>query len=56
MLVIVERTRCNSTQDPIKEFMEEFAMESFDEITPTEIADPMATRIFVNGEWLGIHR
>ncbi|KAG9129948.1 hypothetical protein Leryth_007080 [Lithospermum erythrorhizon] len=43
-----------SASNPIEEFLEEWSMESFEEISPAVI--PQATKIFVNGCWVGIHR
>ncbi|KAK7376096.1 hypothetical protein VNO78_34948 [Psophocarpus tetragonolobus] len=39
---------------PILEFLEEWGTENFEEISPAVI--PQATKIFVNGCWMGIHR
>ncbi|KAE9452573.1 hypothetical protein C3L33_15516, partial [Rhododendron williamsianum] len=39
---------------PILEFLEEWGTENFEEISPAVI--PQATKIFVNGCWVGIHR
>ncbi|XP_050371778.1 DNA-directed RNA polymerase II subunit RPB2-like, partial [Argentina anserina] len=39
---------------PILEFLEEWVTENFEEISPAVI--PKATKIFVNGCWVGIHR
>ncbi|KAI3811859.1 hypothetical protein L1987_21591 [Smallanthus sonchifolius] len=39
---------------PILEFLEEWGTENFEEISPAVI--PQATKIFVNGLWVGIHR
>ena len=39
---------------PIMEFLEEWTMEKLEEIRPAII--PAATKIFVNGVWVGIHR
>lgn len=39
---------------PILEFLEEWSTENFEEISPAVI--PQATKIFVNGCWVGIHR
>ncbi|KND01611.1 uncharacterized protein SPPG_03408 [Spizellomyces punctatus DAOM BR117] len=38
---------------PILDFLNEFNMENLEEITPDRI--PKATKVFVNGQWLGIH-
>ena len=43
-----------NTPSPILEFLEEWSMENLEEISPSSIAD--ATKIFVNGCWVGIHR
>lgn len=43
-----------NTPSPILEFLEEWSMENLEEIAPSSIAD--ATKIFVNGCWVGIHR
>ncbi|XP_022723358.1 DNA-directed RNA polymerase II subunit RPB2 isoform X2 [Durio zibethinus] len=39
---------------PILEFLEEWGTENFEEISPAVI--PQATKIFVNGCWVGVHR
>ena len=43
-----------NTPSPILEFLEEWSMENLEEISLSSIAD--ATKIFVNGCWVGIHR
>ncbi|KAI8551670.1 hypothetical protein RHMOL_Rhmol06G0204100 [Rhododendron molle] len=43
-----------SAANPILEFLEEWSTENFEEISPAVI--PLATKIFVNGCWVGIHR
>ncbi|KAL5714269.1 DNA-directed RNA polymerase [Ranunculus cassubicifolius] len=43
-----------SAADPILAFLEEWNTEYFEEISPAII--PRATKIFVNGCWVGIHR
>ena len=39
---------------PVLEFLEEWSTENLDEIQPAVI--PFATKVFVNGNWVGIHR
>jgi len=39
---------------PVIEFLEEWSMENLLEISPSVV--PMATKVFVNGAWVGIHR
>ncbi|CAM9851945.1 unnamed protein product, partial [Ectocarpus sp. 12 AP-2014] len=41
---------------PILEFLEEWAMENLDEIAPHMIAQTNCTKVFVNGNWVGVHR
>jgi DNA-directed RNA polymerase II subunit RPB2 len=43
-----------SSPRPIMEFLDEWTMETLEETTPSNIPD--ATKIFVNGAWVGIHR
>ncbi|KAK4486934.1 hypothetical protein RD792_006247 [Penstemon davidsonii] len=43
-----------SAANPILEFLDEWSTENFEEISPAII--PQATKIFVNGSWVGIHR
>ena len=43
-----------SPSAPILEFLEEWTMENLEEISPSVIPD--ATKIFVNGVWVGVHR
>ena len=43
-----------SPSAPILEFLEEWTMENLEEISPSVI--PEATKIFVNGVWVGVHR
>ena len=38
----------------ILEFLEEWAMESLEEVSPSVI--PQSTKVFVNGQWVGVHR
>ena len=38
----------------ILEFLEEWAMESLEEVSPSVI--PLSTKVFVNGQWVGVHR
>lgn len=43
-------------QSPVLEFLEEWSTENLDEIACRDIADPKTTKIFVNGNWIGVHR
>jgi DNA-directed RNA polymerase II subunit RPB2 len=44
----------NSSSVTVREFCDEFNVEALEEIQPSDILN--ATKVFVNGEWLGIHR
>ena len=41
---------------PVMEFLEEFSTENLTDILPSVIAEPTTCKIFVNGNWVGIHR
>ena len=43
-----------SPSSPVLEFLEEWTMENLEEISPSVISH--ATKIFVNGVWVGVHR
>mmetsp|Transcript_1281 Transcript_1281/g.4791 ORF Transcript_1281/g.4791 Transcript_1281/m.4791 type:complete len:1186 (-) Transcript_1281:183-3740(-) len=43
-----------SPSAPLLEFLEEWTMENLEEISPSVIVN--ATKIFVNGVWVGVHR
>ncbi|EJY57456.1 AAEL017213-PA [Aedes aegypti] len=53
-LALMAYISVGSQPSPILEFLEEWSMENLEEIAPSAIAD--ATKIFVNGCWVGIHR
>merc|ERR1719429_16917 len=53
-LALMAYISVGNTPSPILEFLEEWSMENLEEIAPSSIAD--ATKIFVNGCWVGIHR
>ncbi|KAF6030422.1 POLR2B [Bugula neritina] len=53
-LALMAYISVGSHPSPILEFLEEWSMENLDEIAPSAIMD--ATKIFVNGCWVGIHR
>ena len=48
------RLRRLAPPEPILEFLEEWTMENLEEMSPSVI--PKATKIFVNGSWVGVHR
>ena len=45
-----------TAQVPVMEFLEEFSTENLTDILPSVIAEPNTCKIFVNGNWVGIHR
>ncbi|CAD6188327.1 unnamed protein product [Caenorhabditis auriculariae] len=53
-LALMAYISVGSLPEPILEFLEEWSMENLEEVSPSAIAD--ATKIFVNGAWVGIHR
>eukprot|EP00250_Pteridium_aquilinum_P022160 c25312_g1_i2 orf=642-4202(+) len=53
-LALMSYITVGSAANPILEFLEEWSTENFEEISPAVI--PQATKIFVNGCWVGIHR
>ncbi|KAK8765335.1 hypothetical protein V5799_032060 [Amblyomma americanum] len=53
-LALMSYISVGSQPSPILEFLEEWSMENLEEIAPSAIAE--ATKIFVNGCWVGIHR
>ncbi|TKR68631.1 hypothetical protein L596_024590 [Steinernema carpocapsae] len=53
-LALMAYISVGSCPDPILEFLEEWSMENLEEVAPSSIKD--ATKIFVNGAWVGVHR
>ena len=53
-LALMAYISVGSASAPILEFLEEWTTENLEEISPSVI--PQATKIFVNGCWVGIHR
>ena len=53
-LALMAYISVGSSSAPIIEFLEEWTTENLEEISPAVIAE--ATKIFVNGCWVGIHR
>ena len=53
-LALMAYISVGSVKAPILEFLEEWAMENLSEITPGDIRT--ATKVFLNGNWVGIHR
>ncbi|CAF0906522.1 unnamed protein product [Brachionus calyciflorus] len=53
-LALMSYISVGSLVNPILEFLEEWSMENLEEIAPSTIHE--ATKVFVNGCWVGIHR
>jgi DNA-directed RNA polymerase II subunit RPB2 len=53
-LALMAMISVGSAAAPVLQFMDEWALENLEEISPRVI--PKATKIFVNGCWVGIHR
>lgn len=53
-LALMTYISVGSSSEPILRFLEEWTMENLEEISPQVIPD--ATKIFLNGCWVGIHR
>ncbi|PAV86347.1 hypothetical protein WR25_14664 isoform B [Diploscapter pachys] len=53
-LALMAYISVGSMQEPVLEFLEEWSMENLEEVAPSAIHE--ATKIFVNGAWVGIHR
>lgn len=53
-LALMSYISVGSAATPLIMFLEEWAMENLEELSANSIAD--ATKVFVNGVWIGIHR
>jgi DNA-directed RNA polymerase II subunit RPB2 len=53
-LALMTYITVGSSSNVIVDFLEEWAMENLEEITADTI--PKATKVFVNGRWVGLHR
>lgn len=55
-LALMAYITTGTAQVPVMEFLEEFSTENLTDILPSVIAEPNTCKIFVNGNWVGIHR
>jgi len=55
-LALMAYITTGTAQVPVMEFLEEFSTENLTDILPSVVADPNTCKIFVNGNWVGIHR
>ncbi len=53
-LALMSYISVGSSTQPLLKFLEDWTMENLEEISPAII--PEATKIFLNGNWIGIHR
>lgn len=53
-LALMSYISVGSSAKPVVMFLEEWAMENLEELNPRSISD--ATKVFVNGVWIGVHR
>lgn len=47
---------CLLLSGPVIAFLEEWCMENLEEIVCKDIADQTTTKVFLNGNWVGVHR
>uniref|UniRef100_A0A7S3JNU3 DNA-directed RNA polymerase subunit beta n=1 Tax=Aureoumbra lagunensis TaxID=44058 RepID=A0A7S3JNU3_9STRA len=55
-LALMAFVTVGSPAGPINEFLEEWCTENLEEVPPQTIADAGTTKIFINGDWVGVHR
>mmetsp|Transcript_20120 Transcript_20120/g.36498 ORF Transcript_20120/g.36498 Transcript_20120/m.36498 type:complete len:1233 (-) Transcript_20120:626-4324(-) len=55
-LALMAYITTGTAQVPVMEFLEEFSTENLTDILPSVIAEKTTCKIFVNGNWVGIHR
>jgi len=55
-LALMAYITVGTPQAPIIQFLGEFSTENLTDILPSVIATPGTTKIFLNGNWIGIHR
>jgi len=55
-LALMAYITTGTAQVPVLEFLEEFSTENLTDVLPSVIAEPNVSKIFVNGNWVGIHR
>ncbi len=54
-LALMAMVTVGSDESPIMEFLEEWSTENLDEITCQDVARPDITKIFLNGNWVGVN-
>jgi DNA-directed RNA polymerase II subunit RPB2 len=55
-LSLMARISVGVSPAPVLEFLDEWGMENLDMISYRDVADIKTTKVFVNGNWIGVHR
>jgi DNA-directed RNA polymerase II subunit RPB2 len=55
-LALMAEISTNSPASPVIDFLDEFGLERFTEISASDLGDPRVTKVFVDGNWVGISR
>mmetsp|Transcript_35761 Transcript_35761/g.114494 ORF Transcript_35761/g.114494 Transcript_35761/m.114494 type:complete len:960 (+) Transcript_35761:23-2902(+) len=55
-LALMSCVTVGSPSGPILEFLEEWSTDNLEEVAPQIVAEPETTKVFVNGNWIGVHR
>lgn len=55
-LALMAYVSVGAPQGRVLEFLDEWGTENLEEINCRDIADPRTTKVFVNGNWVGVHR
>ena len=55
-LALMSYISVGAPQGRVLEFLEEWGTENLEEISCRDVADPRITKVFVNGNWVGVHR
>lgn len=52
-LALMTHITVGTNKGPIRDLLEEWSMETLEEVAPSTI--PQTTKVFLNGEWVGVH-
>jgi DNA-directed RNA polymerase II subunit RPB2 len=55
-LSLMSTISVGAAHKPILEFLDEWGTEGMEMVDIKEVANPKTTKIFVNGDWVGVHR
>ena len=56
LALMAEISTNSRAAQPVIEFLDEFGLERFTEISASDLGDAMVTKVFVDGNWIGISR